>query len=102
MSQYTIIYKYGKRTRQLKTKRELKNFSQETMAARENRFAPELNKKEVIIELLEALSNIMGAFLIQQYFYSARACWMWDDYSQFGAIRLVGYLSSHIRRALVE
>ena len=46
MSQYTIIYKYGKRTRQLKI------FPQETMAAGENRFAPELNEKEVI-ELLE-------------------------------------------------
>ena len=32
--QYTIIYKYGKRTRQL----------QETMAAGEHRFAPELNE----------------------------------------------------------
>ena len=27
---------------------------------------------------------------------------MWDDYSQLGATRLVGYLSSHIQRALVE
>ena len=33
------------------------------MAAGENRFAPELNEKEVI-ELLEDLSNILGAFLI--------------------------------------
>ena len=30
--------------------------------------------------------------------YSIRACWIWDDYSQ----RLVGYLPSHIQRALVE
>ena len=52
MSQYTIIYKYGKRTPQLKFKKELKIFPQETMAAGENRFAPELNEKEVI-ELLE-------------------------------------------------
>ena len=55
MSQYTIIYKYGKRTRQLKFKRNFKSkkiVSQETMAAGENRFAPELNEKEVI-ELLE-------------------------------------------------
>jgi len=48
MSQYTIIYKYGKRTRQLNKK----IFPQETMAAGENRFAPKLNKKEVI-ELLK-------------------------------------------------
>ena len=48
MSQYTIIYKYGKHTRQLKFKKELKNFPQETMAASENRFAPELNEKEAI------------------------------------------------------
>ena len=48
MSQYTIISKYGKRTRQLK----FKIFPQETMAASKNRFAPELNEKEVI-ELLE-------------------------------------------------
>ena len=39
------------------------------MAVDENRFAPELNKKEVI-ELLEDLSNILGAFLIQQLFHS--------------------------------
>ena len=44
MSQYTIISKYGKRTRQLKFKKELKNLPQETMAAGENRFAPELNE----------------------------------------------------------
>ena len=56
MSQYTIIYKYGKRTRQLKIKREVKNFPQETMAAGENRLAPELNEKEVI-ELLEKQSQ---------------------------------------------
>ena len=41
MRQYTIISKYGKRTRQFK-------FKKETMAASENRFAPELNEKEVI------------------------------------------------------
>ena len=52
MSQYTIISKYGKRTRQLKFNKELKIFPQETMAAGENRFTPELNEKEVI-ELLE-------------------------------------------------
>ena len=51
MSQYTIIYKYGKCTRLLKIKRELKNVPQETMAAGENRSAPELNEKAVI-ELL--------------------------------------------------
>ena len=45
--------KYGKRTRQVKFKRELKKiFPQETVAASENRFAPELNEEEVI-ELLE-------------------------------------------------
>ena len=35
-------------------------FPQETMAAGENRFAPELNEKE-IIELLEALPNIVSS-----------------------------------------
>ena len=39
---------------------------------------------------------ILGAFLIKQY-YSTCACWIWDDYSQLGAMRLVGYLSSHIQ-----
>ena len=52
MSQYTIIYKYGKRTRQLKIKRELTNFPSRNNGGCENRFAPELNEKE-IIELLE-------------------------------------------------
>ena len=60
MSQYTIIYKYCKRTRQLKFKREPKNF-QEAMAAGENPFAPDLNEKEVI-ELFKDLSNIWGRF----------------------------------------
>ena len=64
------FYKYGKRTRQLKFKKELKKiFPQETMAAGENRFAPGLNEKEVI-ELLEDLSNILGALLIKQLFHS--------------------------------
>jgi len=35
------------------------------MAAGENRFAPELNKKEAS-ELFEDLSNILVAFLIKQ------------------------------------
>ena len=60
MSQYTIIYKYGKRTRQPKFKKELKIFPQETMAVGENRFAPELNEKEVI-ELLENATYHQGA-----------------------------------------
>ena len=53
-SQYTIIYKYCRRMRLLKSKKELKNFpSRNTMAASENRFSPELNEKE-LIELLDA------------------------------------------------
>ena len=39
------------------------------MAADENRFAPELIEKEVI-ELLEDLSNILGAFLMKQLLHS--------------------------------
>ena len=38
------------------------------MAAHENRFAPELNEKEVI-ELLD-LSNILRAFLMKQLLHS--------------------------------
>ena len=34
--------------------------------------------------------------------YSTRACWIWEDYSQLGATRPIGYLPSHIQRALVE
>ena len=41
----------------LNLKKELKIFLQETMAASENCFAPELNKKEVI-ELLENAGSI--------------------------------------------
>ena len=51
MSQYTIMYKYGKRTRQLKFKKELNNFPSRINGG-ENRFAPELIEKEVI-ELLQ-------------------------------------------------
>ena len=50
MSQYTIISKYGKRTRQLKLTKEIKNFPSRNNG--ENRFTPMLNEKEVI-ELLE-------------------------------------------------
>ena len=39
------------------------------MEAGENRFASELNEKEVV-ELLEDLSNILGALLVKQLFYS--------------------------------
>ena len=39
------------------------------MAAGENRVTPELNEKEVI-ELLEDLSNILGAILRKQLFHS--------------------------------
>ena len=48
----TIISKYGKHTHLLKFKKELEIFPQEIMAASENRFASELNEKEVL-ELLE-------------------------------------------------
>ena len=54
----------------LKFKSELKHFpSQQTMAAGENPFVLELNEKE-LIELLEELSHILGAFLIKQLFHS--------------------------------
>ena len=43
-----------------------KIFPQETMAAGENRFAPDLNEKEVVKDL----SNILGTFLIKQLFHS--------------------------------
>ena len=41
--------------------------------------------------------DILWVFLINILLY-----WMWDDYSQLSASRLVGYLPSHIQRALVE
>ena len=53
MSQYTVIYKYGKCTRQLKIKRSLKKkFPSRDIGGGGNRFAPKLNEKKVI-ELLE-------------------------------------------------
>ena len=54
---------------EVKKKLVLNIFPQETMAAGENRFAPELNEKE-FIELLEDLSNILWAFLIKQLYQS--------------------------------
>ena len=41
------MYKYGKRTRQLKFKKELNNFPSRINGG-ENLFAPELNEKEVV------------------------------------------------------
>ena len=51
---HSIIYKYGKRTRQLKFKKERKKFSlkKQWRPAKIASHAPELNEKEVI-ELLE-------------------------------------------------
>ena len=49
MSQYTIISKYGKRTRQLKFKKELKNFP-----SRNNGGRRKSNEKEVIEQLENA------------------------------------------------
>ena len=46
------------------------------MAAGENRFSPELNEKEVI-QLLEDLCNILGAFLIKQLFHSRSLDMRW-------------------------
>ena len=67
-SQYTIIYKYGKCTHQLK--KGAKKYSlKKKMVASRNHFTPELNEKEVI-ELLEDLSNILGAFLIKRLLHS--------------------------------
>ena len=48
----------------------------------------------------EIQRDFVGVFKKKNY--STRACWIRDDYSQLGATRLVGYLSSHIQRALVE
>ena len=53
----------------LKLKGSWKIFPQETMAAGENLFTPELNEKEVI-ELFEDLLNILGVCLIKQLFHS--------------------------------
>ena len=56
------------------------------MAAEENRFAPDLTEDEVIKLLENATSG--NTKKATKYMY--------------GATRLVGYLSSHIQRALVE
>ena len=57
------------------------------MAAGENRFVLQLNEKEVI-ELLEELSNILGAFLIKQLFHSRLLDVRWLEPTR---IRLSGY-----------
>ena len=46
------------------------------MVAGENRVAPGLNEKEVI-EPLEDVSNILGAFLIKQLFHSRLLDMIW-------------------------
>ena len=58
--------KHSKRTRQLKFKRELRNFPSRNNPASHL----ELNENKVM-ELLEDLSNILRAFLIKQFFTSA-------------------------------
>ena len=51
---YTIISKYGKRTCQLKFKKELKNSPSRNNVGNENCFALKLNEKEVIALLENA------------------------------------------------
>ena len=68
MSQYTIIYKYGKSTHQLKKEAKKYSLTKQWWPAKIC-FALELNEKEVI-ELLEDLSNILREFLIKQLFHS--------------------------------
>lgn len=59
------------------------------MAARGNRFAPDLNEKKVI-ELSGGVFNktIIPLALVE-----------WDDYSQLESTRYISYLSSQIHRA---
>ena len=54
MSQYTINSKYGKRTRQLKFKKELKNVPSRNNSGRQKSLRTELNEKEVIEPLENA------------------------------------------------
>ena len=60
------------------------------MAVAENRFAPELNGKDVF-KVLEALSNILGAFAIEQLLHP-----------HLLDMRLLWPTFLHIQRALVE
>ena len=74
---YTIIYKYGKRTRQLEFKRELKNFPSRDNGGRRKSLLTGVERTQVT-ELLENatpgstnnFSNILGAFSIKQLFHS--------------------------------
>ena len=54
MSQYTINSKYGRPTRQLKFKKELKNVSSRNNSGRQKSLRIELNEKEVIEPLENA------------------------------------------------
>ena len=60
MSQYTIIYKYGKCTRQLKIKRELKKFPSRSNGRWRKWLRNGFEWK--VIKLLEDLSYILGCF----------------------------------------
>ena len=71
-----MLSKYGNCTRLLQIKHKLKIACFTNKVAKNSRY------------FVDVLNNN----------YSTRACWIWDDYSQ----RLVGYLPSHIQRALVE
>ena len=62
------------------------------MAARENGFAPEFNEKEVI----ELLENATPGSMKKPTNYGMKV------FRGKNVTRLVGYLSSHIQRALVE
>ena len=52
---------------------------------------------EAFLFFSSLVCSVSGAFLIKQLFHSPLL-----DMSQLGAMRLVGYLPSHIQRALVE
>ena len=47
------------------------------------------------------LLDILWVFLVKKKLFHSHLL-VWDDYSQLGVTRLVGYLPSHIQSALVE
>ena len=55
-----------------------------------------------LVVLEKEISKAYQYYLIVFKNNSTRACWISDDYSQLGPTHLVGYLSSHIKRTLVE
>ena len=96
--------KYGQETR--RAIKQAETFLQLTeKLADKSRFGPELTEAEIDASADNTTSRkTKEELLILEFLmkHSTWACWISNDYNQLGAMHLIGYLSLHIQRALID